>query len=120
MIIRVGENHTLVLEDEDNLKGFCIRAQDSNTYLGALDGITKSVEEGNYWLDVLAVIALSSESTEKRGWITSGPCLLVRSLMGMRILKSNWSVLILNMIPRIKHSWSRRYLLLDASDHAPS
>ncbi|MBE29755.1 MAG: hypothetical protein CL401_00680 [Acidiferrobacteraceae bacterium] len=65
MIIRIRENHTLALEDEDNFKGFCIRAQDSNTDLGALDGITKRVEEGNYWLDALAVIALSSKSTEK-------------------------------------------------------
>ena len=64
MIIRVGENHTLALEDEDNFKGFCIRAQDSNTDLGVLDGITKRIEEGNYWLDALAVIALYSKSTE--------------------------------------------------------
>ncbi len=65
MIIRVREDHVLALEDEDNFKGFCIRAQDSNTDLGALDGITKRVEEGNYWLDALAVIALSSKSTEQ-------------------------------------------------------
>ena len=45
MLIRIRENHTLALEDEDNFKGFCIRAQDSNTDLGALDGITKRVEE---------------------------------------------------------------------------
>ena len=65
MIIRIKEDHTLALEDEDNFKGFCISAMDSNTDLGALDGITKRVEEGNYWLDALAVIALSSKSTEK-------------------------------------------------------
>ena len=65
MIIRVRQDHVLALEDEDNFKGFCIRAQDSNTDLGALDGITKRVEEGNYWLDALAVIALSSKSTEQ-------------------------------------------------------
>ena len=64
MIIRIKEDHTLALEDEDNFKGFCISAMDSNTDLGALDGITKRVEEGNYWLDALAVIALSSRSTE--------------------------------------------------------
>ena len=64
MIIRVRQDHVLALEDEDNFKGFCIRAQDSNTDLGALDGITRRVEEGNYWLDALAVIALSSKSTE--------------------------------------------------------
>ena len=65
MIIRIREDHTLALEDEDNFKGFCISAMDSNTDLGALDGITKRVQEGNYWLDALAVIALSSKSTEK-------------------------------------------------------
>ena len=65
MIIRIREDHTLALEDEENFKGFCIGAMDSNTDLGALDGITKRVEEGNYWLDALAVIALSSKSTEK-------------------------------------------------------
>ena len=65
MIIRVRQDHVLALEDEDNFKGFCIRAQDSNTDLGALDGITKRVEDGNYWLDALAVIALSSKSTEQ-------------------------------------------------------
>ena len=65
MIIRVGENHTLALEDEDNFQGFCISAQDSSTDLGALDAITKRVEEGNYWLDALAVIALSSKATEE-------------------------------------------------------
>ena len=65
MIIRIKEDHTLALEDEDNFKGFCISAMDSNTDLGALDGITKRVEEGNYWIDALAVIALSSKSTEK-------------------------------------------------------
>ncbi len=65
MIIRIREDRTLTLEDEDNFKGFCIRAMDSNIDLGALDAITKRVEEGNYWLDALAVIALSSKSTEK-------------------------------------------------------
>ena len=65
MIIRIREDHTLALEDEDNFKGFCISAMDSNTDLGALDGITKRVEEGNYWIDALAVLALSSKSTEK-------------------------------------------------------
>ena len=65
MIIRIKKDHTLALEDEDNFKGFCIKAMDSNTDLGALDAITKRVEEGNYWLDALAVIALSSKSTEK-------------------------------------------------------
>ncbi len=65
MIIRIREDHTLALEDEDNFKGFCISAMDSNTDLGALEGITKRVEEGNYWIDAIAVIALSSKSTEK-------------------------------------------------------
>ena len=70
MNIRIREKRALALEDEDNFKGFCIRAQDSNTDLDALDGITKRVEEGNYWLDALAVIALSSKSTEKT-WLDS-------------------------------------------------
>ena len=65
MIIRIREDHTLVLEDEENFKGFCIKAMDSNSDLGALDAITKRVEEDNYWLDALAVIALSSKATEK-------------------------------------------------------
>ena len=65
MIIRVRENHALTLEDEDNFQGFCIRAQNPNTDLGALDAITRRVEEGTYWLDALAVIALSSKATEK-------------------------------------------------------
>ncbi len=65
MIIRVREDHVLALEDEDNFQIFCIRAQNPNTDLGALDGVTRRVEEGNYWLDALAVIGLSSKSTEK-------------------------------------------------------
>ena len=65
MIIRIREDHTLTLEDEENFKGFCIKAVDSNSDLGALDAITKRVEEDNYWLDALAVIALSSKATEK-------------------------------------------------------
>ena len=65
MIIRVREDHALALEDEDNFRSFCIRAQDANTDLGTLEGITIRVEEGNYWLDALAVIALSSKSTEQ-------------------------------------------------------
>ena len=65
MIIRVRQDHVLALEDEDNFQSFCITAQNPNTDFGALDGITKRVEEGNYWLDALAVIALSSKSTEK-------------------------------------------------------
>ena len=65
MIIRVREDHALALEDEDNFQSFCIRAQNPNTDLGALDAITRRVEEGNYWLDALAVIALSSKATEK-------------------------------------------------------
>ena len=65
MIIRVREDQVLALEDEDNIQSFCISAQDSSTDLGAFDAITRGVEEGNYWLDALAVIALSSKSTEK-------------------------------------------------------
>ena len=65
MIIRVREDHALALEDEDNFQSFCIRAQNPNTDLGALDAVTRRVEEGNYWLDGLAVIGLSSKSTEK-------------------------------------------------------
>ena len=41
MIIRVREGHVLALEDEENFKGFCIKAVDSNSDLGALDAITK-------------------------------------------------------------------------------
>ena len=65
MIIRVREDQALALEDEDNFQSFGISVRDSNTDLGALDAITKRVEEGNYWLDALAVIALSSKATEK-------------------------------------------------------
>ena len=65
MIIRVREDHVLALEDEDHFQRFYITAQNPNTDLGALDAITRRVEEGNYWLDALAVIALSSKSTEK-------------------------------------------------------
>ena len=65
MIIRVREDHVLALEDEDNFRSFCITAQNPNTDLGALHAITRRVEEGNYWLNALAVIALSSKATEK-------------------------------------------------------
>ena len=41
MIIRVREGHVLALEDEENFKGFCIKAVDTNSDLGALDAITK-------------------------------------------------------------------------------
>ena len=65
MIIRVREDQALALEDEDNFQSFGISVRDSNTDLGELDAITKRVEQGNYCLDALAVIALSSKATEK-------------------------------------------------------
>ena len=38
MLIRVREDQSLVLEEEDNFKGFCIRVKDLDTSLSALDG----------------------------------------------------------------------------------
>ena len=60
MLIRVRKDQTLALEEEDDFKGFCIRAKDSGMNLVALDMITKRIEDGNYWLDAQGVIALSS------------------------------------------------------------
>ena len=68
MLIRVRKDQTLALEEEDDFKGFCIRAKDSGMNLVALDMITKRIEDGNYWLDAQGVIALSSKSKEKE-WL---------------------------------------------------
>ena len=68
MLIRVRKDQTLALEEEDDFKGFCIRAKDSGMNLVALDMITKRIEDGNYWLDAQGVIALSSKAKEK-GWL---------------------------------------------------
>ena len=68
MLIRVRKDQTLALEEEDDFKGFCIRAKDSGMNLVALDMITKRIEDGNYWLDAQGVVALSSKSKEKE-WL---------------------------------------------------
>ena len=68
MLIRVRENQSLTLEEEDNFKGFCIRVKDLDTNISALDVITNRIEDSNYWLDTQGVIALSSKSTDKK-WL---------------------------------------------------
>ena len=68
MLIRVREDQSLVLEEEDNFKGFCIRVKDLDTDISSLDVITNRIEDGNYWLDTQGVIALSSKSTDKE-WL---------------------------------------------------
>lgn len=68
MLIRVREDQSLTLEDEDDFKEFCIRVKDQNTNLSALDGITNRIEDSNYWLDALGVIALSRKATDKE-WL---------------------------------------------------
>ena len=68
MLIRVREDQSLVLEEEDNFKGFCIRATDLDTNISALDTLTKRIEDSKYWLDAQSVIALSSKSTDKE-WL---------------------------------------------------
>ena len=68
MLIRVREDQSLVLEEEDNFKEFCIRVKDLDTNISALDTITERIEDSNYWLDAQGVIALSSKSTDKE-WL---------------------------------------------------
>ena len=68
MLIRVRENQSLTLEEEDNFKGFCIRVKDLDSKISALDAITNRIEDSNYWLDTQGVIALSSKSTDKK-WL---------------------------------------------------
>ena len=68
MLIRVREDQSLALEEEDNFKGFCIRVKDLDTNISALDVITNRIEDSNYWLDTQGVIALSSKSTDKE-WL---------------------------------------------------
>ena len=69
MLIRVREDQSLALEEEDNFKGFCIRVKDLDTNISALDVITNRIEDSNnYWLDTQGVIALSSKSTDKE-WV---------------------------------------------------
>jgi len=68
MLIRVREDQSLALEEEDNFKGFCIRVKDLDTNISALAVITNRIEDSNYWLDTQGVIALSSKSTDKK-WL---------------------------------------------------
>ena len=68
MLIRVREDQSLVLEEEENFKEFCIRVKDLDTNISALDTITERIEDSNYWLDAQGVIALSSKSTDKE-WL---------------------------------------------------
>ena len=68
MLIRVREDQSLVLEEEENFKDFCIRVKDLDTNISALDTITERIEDSNYWLDAQGVIALSSKSTDKE-WL---------------------------------------------------
>ena len=68
MLIRVREDQSLVLEEENNFKGFCIRVNNLDTDISVLDAITNRIEDSNYWLDAQGVIALSSKSTDKE-WL---------------------------------------------------
>ena len=68
MLIRVREDQSLALEEEENFKGFCIRVNNLDTDISALDAITNRIENSNYWLDAQGVIALSSKSTDKK-WL---------------------------------------------------
>ena len=68
MLIRVREDQSLTLEEEDNFKGFCIRVKDLDMNISALAVITNRIEDSNYWLDTQGVIALSSKSTDKK-WL---------------------------------------------------
>ena len=68
MLIRVREDQSLALEEEENFKGFCIRVNNLDTDISALDAITNRIEDSNYWLDAQGVIALSSKSTDKE-WL---------------------------------------------------
>ena len=58
----------MALEEEENFKGFCIRVNNLDTDISALDAITNRIEDSNYWLDAQGVIALSSKSTDKE-WL---------------------------------------------------
>ncbi len=69
MLIRVREDQSLALEQEDDFEGFCIRVKDLGTNLSVLDEITNRIEDSNYWLDAQGVIALCSKSTDKE-WLT--------------------------------------------------
>tara|TARA_B100001123_G_scaffold268223_1_gene298547 strand:+ start:182 stop:340 length:159 start_codon:yes stop_codon:yes gene_type:complete len=51
MLIRVREDQSLALEEEDNFKECCVRVKDLNWNISALDVITNSIEDSNYWLD---------------------------------------------------------------------
>ena len=68
MLIRVREDQSLVLEEEDNFKGFCIRVKDLDSKISALDAITNRIEDGYHWLDAQGVIALSRKSADEE-WL---------------------------------------------------
>jgi|TARA_B100000678_G_scaffold43205_1_gene32977 hypothetical protein len=68
VLIRVREDQSLALEEEENFKGFCIRVNNLDTDISVLDAITNRIEDSNYWLDAQGVIALSSKSTDKE-WL---------------------------------------------------
>jgi hypothetical protein len=68
MLIRVREDRSLALEEEENFKGFCIRVENLDTDISALDAITNRIEDSNYWLNAQGVITLSSRSTDKE-WL---------------------------------------------------
>ena len=68
MLIRVREDQSLALEEEENFKGFCIRVNNLDTDISVLDAITNRIEDSNYWLEAQGVIALSSKSTDKE-WL---------------------------------------------------
>ena len=69
MLIRVREDQSLALEEEENFKVFCIRVNNLDTDISVLDAITNRIEDSNnYWLDTQGVIALSSKCTDKK-WL---------------------------------------------------
>jgi len=68
VLIRVREDQSLALEEEENFKGFCIRVNNLDTDISALDAITNRIEDSNYWLDAQGVTALSCKCTDKE-WL---------------------------------------------------
>ena len=42
------ERKDLALEEEENFKGFCIRVNNLDTDISALDAITNRIEDSNY------------------------------------------------------------------------
>lgn len=70
MYVNVAADGALSLQDTDNLRAFSVREQVPGSAAAALASIATAAEDGHFWLDAEAVLALSSRETDA-DWVAA-------------------------------------------------